>query len=135
MAQRSVNIIGLQELERALNALPARIEKRVVENALTSGARLIVREAKARVPVDTGQLRNSIRVARLARQQRRQAGRVFIGFRPPASRRAHLTEFGTSKQAAQPFMRPALDTKAGEFFAQFRKMLSAGLEREAKKLR
>ena len=32
---------------------------------------------------------------------------VLIGSRKPVSRRAHLIEFGTSKMAAQPFMRPA----------------------------
>ncbi len=54
-------------------------------SAEVEGINVIANEAKAIVPVDTGALRESIRV-----------------------------EYGTSKMAAQPYMRPAIDNKQRE---------------------
>jgi hypothetical protein len=55
---------------------------------------------------------------------------VLIGFKPPVSRRAHLTEYGTSKHGARPFMRPAMDAKAGEALTVMAETMASGILRE-----
>ena len=58
---------------------------------------------------------------------------IEIGYRPPVSRRAHLTEFGTVKSAAKPHLRPALDTQAQTALDEMSRVLGQGIEREAEK--
>jgi HK97 gp10 family phage protein len=104
-----------------------KIATRIGDRALAAAARVIVREAKRRVPVRTGQLKKSI--AAIKGRGRASERLVQIGFRPPASRRAHFTEFGTSRSAAKPFMRPALDAKAEEALRVMTETLAVGIAR------
>lgn len=129
-----IRIDGLDALDRALAELPKAIAKRVAGNAVRAGARVIATEAKAQVPVLTGALRDSI-VVRAARRGRAQGVvKAVVGFLRPASRIAHLVEFGTSHSAAEPFLRPALDGKGGEAVDKMKAILRAGVEREAQRL-
>lgn len=121
----AVHVKGAKELEALLKRLPERVAKRVVNNGLRAGARIIRDDAKARVPVDTGELQDSITVATVR-------GKVKVGFKPPASRRAHLTEFGTENQAAQPFMRPALDSRGTDAIKKIGEVMGKGVEKEAR---
>lgn len=123
----AIHVKGAKELEALLKKLPGKVAKRVVNNGLRAGARLIRDEAKAKVPVNTGKLRDSITVATVK-------GKVKVGFKPPESRRAHLTEFGTEFQPAQPFMRPAIDTKATEAIKKIGEVMGKGVAKEAGKV-
>lgn len=132
-----MRITGAAEIAALLKQMPDRVSQRVVENALRAGARVIAAEARENVPVDTGELRDSITVAVSkweGRRRKRDEGVVFVGFKSPASRRAHLTEFGTVNQPAQPFMRPALDAKGAEAVERIGKIMGNGVEREAARL-
>lgn len=71
-------------------------------------------EAKRLVPVLTGALKRSITYTMPEGGSRSHTRVVLIGFKPPVSRRAHITEFGTKRSAAKPFLRPALDGQAGK---------------------
>jgi len=72
--------------------------------------------AKLLVPKDTGSLRDSIRVERLAKPT---GNIVYTGVRAggyvtnPKTKRivdyASFVEYGTSRQRPQPYMRPAID--------------------------
>lgn len=69
-------------------------------------AREIEQGARERVPVDSGDLRDSIATTRVALGDYRVeagAGGAFYGF---------LVEFGTSKTPARPFMVPAAEAVA-----------------------
>lgn len=136
MARNSVmDIRGLAEIQAVLSKLPARIEQRVIENALTAGGRVIVKEAKRRVPVDSGKLRDSLTVGRTTRRRgSRMKGTVYIGPRSKVGAHAHLVEFGTPHAPAQPFLRPALDERAQDAIKKIAERLGKGLEREAEKL-
>ncbi len=127
-------ITGAKEMERLLKELGPNVASRVGDKALRAGAKPIVAEAKRLVPVKTGALRKAITVA----VQRRRKGPgervVLIGFKRPESRRAHLTEFGTVNAPAQPFLRPALDSKAGEALNEVGRVLGKGITDEALKL-
>lgn len=58
-----VGVRGLADLQRELDQLPAKIEANVMRGALRAGANVIADEARRRVPVGTGQLKESIRVS------------------------------------------------------------------------
>lgn len=114
MARKS-SIKGAAAMESVLKQLPSKIGEGEVLGALRAGAKPIVGAAKQKVPKRSGALRKSITVRKGSRRRAAKGGgQVVIGFKKPQSRRAHLTEFGTSKTAAQPFVRPAIEEKAGE---------------------
>ena len=124
-------IVGGRELDAALRKLPNEMDRaQVMTNALAAGARVIRDEAKLAVPVDTGILHDSI----VVRRARGRLGQVFVGFRQPTSRRAHLTEYGTSTTSAQPFMRPALDAGARAAINEIGRALKKGIDKAAAKL-
>jgi HK97 gp10 family phage protein len=126
-----LEVKGGKALERALLRLPKELDRaRVTTNALAAGGRVIRDEAKLAVPVETGELRDSIVVRRV----RGQAGHVVVGFLKPTSRRAHLTEFGTSTASARPFMRPALDVSGRAAINEIARALRKGIDRVAAKL-
>jgi len=122
----NIRVSGLKDIQKVLDRLPAKIEKRVHKNGLRAAARVIAKDAKDRVPVDQGDLKDSIVV-------KTQRKRIVVGFEKPTSRRAHLTEYGTKHAKAQPFMRPALDAKGPEAIKKAGEIMGRAVEREAAK--
>lgn len=129
---------GFKELDKALGELPKATAKNVLRRTLVKAGEPIAEEARRLVPVDQGTLRDSIKVsARLKnkvgsaefaaamraglgkdaarsalRTARRNAGggsfaEMYVG--PASVPQAHMTEFGTVRTQAQPYMRPAWD--------------------------
>lgn len=123
----TVSISGLSELD---------LKVRYMREAAISGlklsvpeaAQLFVEEAKVMVPVDTGRLQEAIHAETLEDSDYRQTMQVapFVeagndwGFDPAYARRIEYGFFGTDRlgrnyhQAAQPYMRPAFDSKQTE---------------------
>lgn len=150
---------GLADLERRLTELPTKLAKNIMRGALRAGAGMFRAEARARVPVDSGALRASIRVsARLKGTE--VTARVTAGGR---SRKgdayyAHMIEFGTKAHrigpknakalvingqvmrgeinhpgaSARPFMRPAFDGRAQQAVGTVAKYIADRLAKEAK---
>jgi HK97 gp10 family phage protein len=132
-----IHVTGLAQLQALLDELPARIEGNVVRGALRAGAKVVSDEAKRLCPVGkTGDLRDSIRVT-----LRSKHGRISAMVKAGNARAfyAHMVEFGTARHwikpknrkslfvagllreavdhpgaKKEPFMRPAIDSKAGE---------------------
>lgn len=134
----SFKLHGWKEMAELLKKLGPQVAARVGDQALRAGAKVIVDEAKRIVPVGrTGHLRDSI-FAQKKRSTGEEERVILIGFDKDApggaSTRAHLTEFGTRHSAAKPFMRPALDSQAGNALDEMRKILARGIAREARKL-
>ena len=136
-----VRILGLEDLERRLKALPPRMAVNTLRRAVRRGALPIAERARSLAPVRTGKLRDSIRVStRFSRRQLEVIGRITAG---RARRKgdpfyAAMVEFGTAPHVikprnrrslfiaglfrevvnhpgsrARPFMRPALDAEFG----------------------
>jgi HK97 gp10 family phage protein len=113
----SIKLEGLKEIAAALDDLPKATGKNILRRVLLARAEPIAKAAIGNVPVLTGALRSSINVStRLTRRQRKKHRKakpddveVFVG--PGTDPAAHLQEFGTSKEPAQPFMRPAWDAE------------------------
>lgn len=96
------------------------------DEALFEGGELLKTEAAARAPEFTGRLKKSGYASTMKRssyvkkrwykkeRKPRDPGIVAVGFAAPHS---HMAEFGTSRMAARPFLRPTLDelkSKIGE---------------------
>lgn len=69
---------GAQEVQAELLAYPAKVEQRVVRNAMAAGARVVRDTAKAEVPRRSGKLAGTIRVKTKARKGQVTAG-VRVG--------------------------------------------------------
>ena len=140
-------ITGVSEVSKVLRQLPPSVEKRVVDGALRAGARVfrneIATRAKHRV------LKENVAVKTQSKGQRKAdpvRGDVFVGFRFPASKLAHLFEFGTAPRFQKstgrftgqiqptPTVRPAFESKKNEVVKKTGQALGKGVEREAKKL-
>ena len=128
-----IEIRGAKEMEQVLEQLYPEVAERVADRALSAAADVIIEEAQRLVPEKSGDLKSSITKAK-PKSPLFQSRTILIGFKPPHSRRAHLTEFGTSKAKAKPFMRPAMDSKSDEALAVMGEKLHAGMTRAARKL-
>jgi HK97 gp10 family phage protein len=76
-----IKIEGLAELNRALQALPGKLENRTLTSALYAGAKIIRDDAKERTPVDTGFLKNQIIMWRVKKSEHQYADQVQVGVR------------------------------------------------------
>lgn len=118
-----VHVTGLAELQKALDQFPAAVERNIMRGALRAGASVIAEEARRLVPVNTGQLRESIRVSVRVSNGRiiasvKAGGRYKVysrskaikgaayrtakpggGFEYHAPFYAHFVEFGTASHA------------------------------------
>lgn len=154
----AVEIKGLAELHKALQELPATIERNVLRGGLRAGGAVIADEARRLVPVDSGAVRDSIRVSMRVRSK---AGWVNANVKAgnKAAWYARLLEFGTARHVikpknsrslflrglfvkgvehpgarARPFMRPAFDGKARAAIDAMADYIRARLPRELKKI-
>ena len=154
---KNIHINGAKELAQALALLPANIEKNIMRGALRAGAKVIEADAKANVPVQDGDLKQSLRVT-----TNRKKGEVSATVKA-GNKKAwyyHFVEFGTqphmikatnakylrfmakdgtsvkTKQVhhtgamEKPFMRPALDKKNAEAIVKAGDYIRMRLEKE-----
>ncbi|NDC04095.1 MAG: HK97 gp10 family phage protein [Betaproteobacteria bacterium] len=63
-----IAVSGLAELKKALDQLPAKVEANIMRGAMRAGSKVMAEKAKEQVPVDSGDLRNSIRVTTRSRR-------------------------------------------------------------------
>ncbi|HJW51465.1 MAG TPA: hypothetical protein VJ501_05590 [Burkholderiaceae bacterium] len=130
-----VKINGLAELQQALDQVPAKIEKNVLRGGLLRGMRVILPEARRNINSISGLLANGLKISTGSR-----GGRVFSYMRARGKHGyvAKWVEFGTKAHRItakdqgwlslggifrktvqhpgakpKPFMRPALESKAG----------------------
>ena len=111
MAQ-TFKLTGMKELEQALGQIgDVPKNRRIGLKALRAGGEPVAKAARAAVPVNEGALRESIDVLpTLAPSQRGDRGAVApleIHVGPGQHPQAITQEFGTYKEPAQPYMRPA----------------------------
>lgn len=153
----TVEIKGLKSLDKTLKSLPPRLQTKVVRGATLAGANVVRKEARRRAPVRTpddkapkaakprlnkgtyvqvtfpGHLRKNIRSARNRRVPRWQIS-YLVGWTTSAFYGLFI-EKGTKHQGAQPFLRPAFDSKKGEINKVIGERIWRGLKRELGKLR
>ena len=112
----TMRVRGSEQLRRNLNRLGGAQRRPAQRDGLEAGARVVETHAKVLCPIDTGTLRNSIMVDEVT------PDRAIIA---PHTDYAEHVEFGTSRQAAQPYMRPALDQHEAEIIDAVERTVAA----------
>lgn len=144
MATFTIKLPDLAPLQKALKALPARLAKKVIRQALRAGAKVIRADAISRAPVDTGMTKKAIKV-RVGKRSRKP--RIWVNTQVGAGdykgetfyaaflEYGHLSgkrgTDGRQPVAAKPFMRPAAEAAEQQASVIVRAELAKGIEREA----
>jgi HK97 gp10 family phage protein len=135
------NITGGKELAQLLQQLPTKLEKNIMRGALRAGAQVIAKEAKLNVPVQDGDLKATVRVSTNAKRGRVEAkakaggkkawyaaivefgatphiinakNGKMLKFKAKDGRNIKIAQVFHTGFIAKPYLRPALDSKAGE---------------------
>ena len=153
---------GVRDILAALSKLPKEFQRSAEKAVLRAGAKPVLKAAKAKVPVDTGNLKKSLGVALFTASSGWTAIRIGPrkGFKSAKSitgrKRVRATkgkrstfkerkladateiswyvETGTPHSAAKPFIRPAIDSAQGEVIDAMAAGLDKHLTRVAARL-
>lgn len=117
MASEGGRVKGLDKLKARLAAVRKRITTSNEEALLELGEEMRTR-MKAAVPVDTGTLRDSIKVEK-------KGGGITVG--PRGVDYAGYVEFGTSRSPAQPYIRPVVQWARANAPKRFRKSVKGAI--------
>lgn len=135
----SLLVTGVAEVDAWL-ANQSRATLRAIEReALKQASFRVQADAKATVPVGRkrrgkaysgrpGDMRRAIKRKALTRSRTRQGYKVYV-----ADPGAAAVEFGRKHQAAQPFLRPALEREKPRFLAQCRQVVLTQVSKRATK--
>lgn len=115
----TMRVTGDATLRRNLARLAGGQRRQAQRDGLEAGAHIVETYAKILVPVDTGTLKGSIMVDEVTPLEATIA---------PHTDYAEYVEFGTSRMAAQPYMRPALDEHEGEILQAIGATVAAFVE-------
>lgn len=135
-----ISILGAPELSRALAALPANLERKVLTKALRQAAKYYATLAAARAPRDRGRLATSFKVRSMKRRKGRvgmvirTGSRAELGIDPkqrgfyPAHIELGYRDVSGVHHAGDPYMRSALRTGQNAIFAILRQEIDTGIE-------
>lgn len=132
------SIDGLKELDEALAELPRATGKNVAKRTLIKAAQPIADEWERLAPVRKGTYKRSISISqKLSRRQRSMHKKestveVFVG--AGSLPQAHMSEFGTARQAPRPAARPAWDGNKHRSLEIIRNTLAEEIEKARARL-
>ena len=155
------DVNGIEKLEKEFKNLDQKVGTKLIKKANRAGAKILLKEMKARVPVGTGTLKKSLGI--LVGKMKGKGSRLKVGARRGKNQKhdgfhAHFIEFGTVAHfikkkgegvlsifgkvfgkeiehpgsKAKPFMRPAADAKASEVVQAIGKELGKLIEDQYK---
>jgi HK97 gp10 family phage protein len=135
----SIKIEGLRGLEAALMELPKATGKATLRRVLKRAAQPIVVAARDKAPKLTRTLEQSIiagtkltkRQAKFAKKEGKSSSEIHVGTSDPAG---IPQEFGTFKEGAQPFMRPAWDAEQDQSLTIITESLGDEIEKSRHRL-
>lgn len=162
MGSNMQHVKGLEGLLLALRELPTEVAGKnggPARGALARGAKIIRDEARLNAPKDSGELAKNIVMKRDTKPRQSGVGeRYTVGVRGGSKRYANtkrnvrkgragaeyktagntyywrFKEFGTEKMKAEPFLRPAFESKKQQALSVIAETLRKGIERAAKKV-
>ena len=132
MVEIASDIKGLKDLAKNSDKLKKNFESTTLRTALRGGSRPLLRVAKAKVPIDEGDLKKALAIN--AKVNKKGEGYADVGFRPAQAFHGGFVELGTSTQQAQPYLRPALEEAEGEITDAFIGALNKTIEKALGKL-
>lgn len=110
---------GMDELMSQIERIGNIAEEKLVPLLKEAAEETILPEAKRLVPVDTGELRDSLEIRETPNGIELYAG----------TDHALPVEFGTVHQEAQPYMRPAIDTQSDAMLKKVADRLEIEIEK------
>lgn len=154
-----IKVEGLKELQAALNQLPLEIQRRPLRSAVSAAAKVIVDDAKRRVPVKTGNLQKSI--IRYRSRSESAVGRETFSVAVKKGKQKYadtkrnrrlrrvgksyqtageafywrFLEFGTKFMPAKPFLRPAFESQKAKAVEVIKTKLADAIFKTAAKLK
>lgn len=106
-----IKVEGLRDIEKNLFKLKGSTARSNVRRAATEALEPMAREMRYRAPRDTSRLVESIDVSVRARPPLPKRDPFEIAVGPGRSARAIVQEFGSYKEPAQPYARPAYESE------------------------
>lgn len=151
MPDSVIQVQGFAELEATLRSLSEEVAYKSLKKGSMAGAEVFRKEASARAPVGPDHtIKHGKKAGSMAKHLFqsifkkivRDKKSIFDGFTTGSvwvkigwRKKAFwgmFNEFGTSKMAANPFMRPAFDTKRREALDKFIEQVKAGIRKFSK---
>lgn len=133
----NIQIEGLSALSQALDELGDEVASRVLARAGRKAMRPVheaMRQSAGYDKSNQGQhMRDTIKI-RSIREDSERVIRVGPKMKAPHYIKARAQEYGTSKQMAKPFIRPALDNNIQRVVATLREELGAGIARAQRRI-
>jgi len=153
-----VQVQGLRQLAKSLNQFSSELKKKPLQVAVGRAAREVRDEVRRRAPQgsymnrsanapDPGRIYNNIIAAKrkrpggadmeyivMVRGKGHSGGKKGKTRDPKNAWYWFMLEFGTAKQAAQPFMRPGFESKKQAALSTMTKYLAKGIQSVARKL-
>jgi HK97 gp10 family phage protein len=102
----------------------------IFTKAINEGIKPIIDALFRRVPVLTGKLRDSINIGKVRRSR---SGTYSQIAGPRGEWYGNFSEFGTSKEPARPWLRPAFDESKENAYQRVEKVIMDGIEQSFKK--
>ena len=126
----------IKKLDQLILALPKSLANKGARKATRAQAKIVLEDAKALVPIDTGELERSLKV-KARKRSRRNKGTV--GHAVTTGQQLFVddqfygafVELGTQKKEADPFLRPALWGNQARKWQVFINVLRAWLKNDA----
>ncbi len=102
-------LVGLNDFKADLRKIAKSIDDSELEERMLEAAKVIRDSAKNKAPLGpTGNLKRGIQAKTFSKKIPGEPA-SFCAINYKIAPHAHLIEFGTVKQSARPFMRPAID--------------------------
>lgn len=124
MSPVSVRIDGIDKLRRRLAELDKNVRSELMTEALLAAAEPVRAQAEASAPRRRGVL--AVNVVKEV-DEKEEKGTVKVGPRTRDAFYGYFIELGTSKMAAKPFLRPAIESQRKAAVEEARKVLARGL--------
>ncbi len=133
----TVRVEGLREIDEALGKLGKSTGRNVMRRVAKGRLEPMAEEMRRRVPVDFGDLKDSIAVTTKNPRRNRKQSEVEAHAGPGRHPQAHLREFGGDGNPPAPYVRPAWDGGKTELLngikEDFWEEISKAAARQAKK--
>ena len=111
----TIKISGVAAIQKKFESLPGKMQRKLLRSAMTKGARVVAAEAKARVPVRTGALRKSIKVAGLLKGRAAGLTARAGGKAAPVGKRVRATQpYAHIIEKKTPYLASAMEAKEGQ---------------------
>ena len=150
----TAEVHGLKALQKGLEVFKADIQLKALAASLRVSAKPVAKQAESNLQrtssASSGALAQAIKIRKLSRK--RAGGTVTYHVTPNRTDKvaaaqyrdfwgrggsgifhAHLVEFGTKRNRARPFLRPAIDSTESQVDNTFRTELKKRVDRAAKK--